>query len=637
MQNSSTENSLSQYQQALLRNPKDLNAQVMCGNLCVELGKFEEAAGYFRRVVRVLKTNLNARSALCYCLETLGNQAQNLGKFLQAEASFEEALEYQPGNAIHWYNLGNAQRDLGKPQAALHSFKQSIRFDPDDADTHNNLGNVLRELGQLDKAIFSYETALKLNPNLHHALAHLVHQRQHICDWAGDNDNTLTKQINQIRNFVKTEPSAQISPFAFLAMPNTTAQEQKQCASNYTNSAFAHLVGLRKKLNFQYQKTQKTKLKIGYLSADIRLHPLAFLITELIENHDKTQFETHAYSYGTDDKTQERKRLVAAFDFFHDIRLLNDIEAATKINADQIDILVDLTGFTQSSRTSLVALKPAPISINWLGYPGTMGSIHIGSIDSGNFEGQPLFDYIIADQLIAPNAADYSEQLIYLPCYQPNNSARLYTSSPASGIAISPKTDGLPEHGFVFCCFNQSFKISAELFAVWMKILQAVPDSVLWLLDSNQWAKTNLQKAAELVGIDKNRLIFAPRVTIAAHLARHVQADLFLDTLPYNAHTTASDALYMGLPILTCMGHTFASRVAASLLLRANLPELVTDNLLDYQEKAIDLANNPQKLSLIKNKIKLNTSQANLFEPAHFMQQLAIQYHKLWKIYLNSV
>ena len=632
MQEISPQDVLINYQQALLRNPKDLDAQIMCGNLCAELGKFEEAAGYFRRIVRALKTNLNARSALCYCLEMLGNQAQNAGKYAQAEACFEEALEYQPGNAIHWYNLGNSQRDLGKPQAALHSFKQSVQFNPTDADAHNNSGNVLRELGQLDKAILAYETALKINPNLHHALAHLVHQRQHICDWVGDKNDGLYLQINQIRNLVKTAPNAQISPFAFLAMPTTTPQEQLQCASNYANSAFSHLIDLRKKLNFQHKKVQKTKLKIGYLSADFRLHPLAFLITELIESHDKTQFETHAYSYGADDQTPARKRLVAAFDHFHDIRLLSDSEAATKINADQIDILVDLTGYTHSSRTSLAALKPAPISVNWLGYPGTMGSI-----SGGGLTGEPLFDYVIADKVIAPNASDFSEKVIYLPCYQPNNSARPNSSSPASRKAISLKTGELPEHGFVFCCFNQSFKISVEVFAIWLQILQAVPNSVLWLLDCNLWAKANLKAAAGLAGVDKNRLFFAPRVPIEEHLARHTYADLFLDTMPYNAHTTASDALYMGLPLLTCMGETFASRVAASLLLRANLPELVTDNLLDYQEKAIDFANNPQKLSLIKSKIKLNTSQVNLFEPAHFMQQLTIEYHKIWKNYLNSV
>jgi protein O-GlcNAc transferase len=616
MQNIDSETALKHYQQALLHNPKDLDAQIICGNLCVELNRFEEAAGYFRRIVHALKTNLNARNALCYCLEMLGNNAQNAGNFAQAEASFAEALEYQPGNAIHWYNLGNAQRDLGKTKTALHSFKQSIQFDPNDADAHNNLGNVLRELGQLDKAILSYETALKLNPNLHHALAHLVHQKQHICDWSG-----LDAQIEQLREWVKTEPKAQISPFAFLSMPNTMPQEQLQCASNYANSAFKHLIDLREKLNFQHNKTTKTKLKIGYLSADFRLHPLAFLITDLIKNHDKNHFETVAYSYGSDDKTPVRKQLEQVFDQFHDIRTLNDAEAATKIHADNIDILVDLTGYTQNSRTDLIALKPAPISINWLGYPGTMGEL----------AAKPLFNYIIADKFIAPNTNDFSEEIIYLPCYQPNNASR------PVGNGTTKFEHNLPKNVFVFCCFNQSFKITTEIFAAWMQILKAVPNSVLWLLDCNQWAKANLQASTELAGIAKERLIFASRMPIEDHLARHIHADLFLDTLHYNAHTTASDALFMGLPLLTCIGKTLASRVAASLLYRINCEDLVTDDMTVYVQKAIELASNPAQLLQLKQKIRQSTDECKLFDPAYFMQELTLQYKKIWSDYIISM
>ena len=632
MQNIETETTLKRYQQALLSNPKDLDAQIMCGNLCVELRRFEQAAAYFRRIVRALKTNLNARNALCYCLEMLGNQAQSQTRYQQAEACFAEALEYQPGNAIHWYNLGNAQRDLSKLPAALHSFKQSIQFNPNDADTHNNLGNVQRELGQLDKAILSYETALKLNPNLHYALAHWVHQKQQVCDW-----RDLDIKINRLRELVKTEPNAQISPFAFLAMPNTSMQEQKQCATNYANTAFAPLLDLRKALDFQHQRLfknqAKTKLNIGYLSADFRLHPLAFLITELIENHDKAQFETYAYSYGADDQTPTRKRLESAFDHFVDISALNDKDAASKIYHDKIDILVDLTGYTQSSRTGLVALKPAPISINWLGYPGSMGEI------KDELAGKPLFnyilvDYVLADTIIVPNLSDsnvvssntvdFSEQLLYLPCYQPNDSTR------PVGKTTMKSEHNLPENVFVFCCFNQSFKISAEVFAVWMRVLTQTPNSVLWLLDCNQWAKANLQAAAELAGINTNRLIFAPRVPIAEHLARHAHADLFLDTLPYNAHTTASDALFMRLPLLTCMGETFAARVATSILQRINMPELITNSLQQYEQKALDIAQNPEKLIQLKQKLQAQIEQSALFKPTQFARDLEQQYLSIW-------
>ena len=601
---------LQHYQQVLLQYPNELNLHIICGNLCVELQRFEEAAGYFRRILNASSKNNDARNALCFALQELGNQAHHHGRFAQAEACFEEAAQHQPGNAVYWYNLGNAQRELDKPQAALTSFKKSLALNPNDADAHNNLGNVLRELGQLDKAIASYQTALQINPHLHHALAHLVHQKQHVCDWT-----KLDMQIQQLRNLVKTDPSAQISPFAFLAMPGTTAAEQKQCASNWVQNCYGTLPAARSRLGFGNARKPAKKINIGYLSADFRLHPLAFLITKLIENHDRTRFEVTAYSYGQDDKTATRRRLEQVFDHFVDIRNLNDLEAAKKINQDQVDILVDLTGFTQSSRTGIVALKPAPISINWLGYPGTMGEL----------KGRPLFDYMLADKFTAPNPADFSEQLLYLPCYQPNDSTR------PVGKHSTKAEHNLPEHAFVFCCFNQTFKISAEVFAVWMRLLQQVPHSVLWLLECNPWAKANLQREAERAGINKSRLIFAPRVAIAGHLARHAHADLFLDTLPYNAHTTASDALYMRLPLLTCAGETFASRVAASLLQRVNLPELITNSLQAYEQKALDFAQHPEKLAQLKQKLCSGLEKSALFNPVQFARELEHHYLYLWQ------
>ena len=588
------------YHQALLQHPNELNLQIVCGNLCVELGRFEEAAGHFRRILAFNKSannkNPSARNALCFSLQSLGNEAHTQGNFALAAASFEEVLQHQPNNAIFWYNLGNAQRELGQAQQALVSFKQSIKLDPNDADAHNNLGNVQRELGALDLAIFSYEKALQLKPDLHHALVHLVHQKQHMCDWRG-----INAQIEIIRDWVKNVPEAQVSPFAFLAMPNTSAAEQRACASHYVAQNYAKL---RATADFSYAQNHQ-KIRLGYLSADFRLHPLAFLITELIENHDKTQFETFAYSYGVDDKTPTQKRLQQAFDHFHDIRNLNETDAAKKINADEIDILIDLTGFTQSSRTGIVALKPAPISINWLGYPGTMGGFGI------ELSGEPLFDWLLADKVIAPNQADFSEKLLYLPCYQPNNQREV-------GETTQKSAHDLGEN-FVFCCFNQSFKITAEIFAIWMRVLAQTPNSVLWLLDCNPWEKVNLQREAELANIAKNRLIFAPRVSFKAHIERQRHADLFLDTLPYNAHTTASDALFMRLPILTCMGKTFPARVTASLLQTVGCTELICENLQQYEEKAQFLVQNPAELAKIKQKLM---PQADLFQPKKFARDL---------------
>lgn len=614
---------LDYFQQALLQYPDEVSLQTACGNLCVKLARFEEAAGHFRRILAFNK-NPDVRNALCYALQALGNSADKNGKHALAEACFEEVLQHQPNNAAYWYNLGNAQRELGKHQAAVKSFKQSIMIEPNDADTYNNLGNVQRELGQLDLAIDNYQQALSLNPSLHHALTHLIHQKQHICDWQGQGSNNLNAQILAVRHLIDTEPQAQISPFAFLAMPTTTAKEQKICASRYVEQNYAHLYALRDSLNFSHSKKAKKKINIAYLSADFRLHPLAFLITEMIEHHDRSQFEVTAYSYGVDDKTDVRQRLEKAFDHFVDIRHLNDVEAATKINQDQIDILVDLTGFTQSSRTGIVALKPAAIHINWLGYPGTMGEYV-----EAEHKKYSLFDYVLADTTIAPNKSEFSEKVLHLPCYQPN-------AKREQGQTSQKGEHQLPENGFVFCCFNQTFKIGSDIFAIWMRLLKQVPNSVLWLLACNNWAKENLQKEAELAGIDRNRLIFAPKTNVAMHLERQRHADLFLDTLPYNAHTTASDALSAGLPILTCLGNTFSSRVAASLLHHINQAELVCHSLQAYEEKALHLAQHPEMLTRIKSEISQCKETSDLFNAEKFAASLEAQYQAAWETTLQD-
>ncbi len=645
------EAALKSFQQAILLQPKDLDVQLNIGNTLIELNRFEEAAGYYRRVLRVLPKRDDIRGALCHCLSSLGNQAHALGKFSQAEACFQEALLFNAQDAALYYNLGNAQRELGKPNEAEKQYQQAIKLTPNDADTYNNLGNVQRELGSLDLAIASYQKAIAINPKLYHAKVHLVHQKQHVCDW-----QDLEGDVSQIREWVKTVPTAQISPFAFLAMPNTTAEEQKQCADNWVNNRYASMIEFSKQLNFNYstQEDQDStrhsvpdtessdlstqgaalhrhggfkKIKIGYLSADFRLHPLAFLVSELMELHDRTQFEIIGFSYGVNDKSSARARLEKAFDQLHDIRNLSEIEAAKKINACGIDFLVDLTGFTQTSRSSIAALRPAPININWLGFPGTMGSM----VTQANIA--PLFDYILTDSFICPSesAKHYAEQLALLPhCYQPNDRKR------PIGKVPSREACALPNDTFVFCCFNQTFKITSDVFTVWMRLLKAKPNSVLWLLDCNPWAKKNLIREAANHGIAADKLIFAPRVSIADHLARHVHADLFLDTPTYNAHTTCSDALWMGVPVLTCVGDTFAARVAGSLLKAADLNNFITYSLQDYENKAIYLVNNPAILLEVKQKLLAEKMSSKLFDTTLFTKSLEGTYLTIWQRYLTT-
>ena len=622
------------FQQAVLLQPKDLDIQFNLANTLLTLDRFEEAAGYYRRMLRVMPKNDDIREALCHCLTSLGNQAHAQGNYVQAEACFAEALQFNANDAAIHYNLGNAMRELGKPAEAAKHYAKAIQLMPDDADAHNNLGNVQRELGQLDLAVASYQKALQLNPQLYHAKVHLVHQKQHMCDWNG-----LDEDITEIRSWVKTRPEAQISPFAFLAMPGTTAAEQKQCADNWVNNRYAALIAHGKQLHFAHaaKPTQK-KIKIGYMSADFRLHPLAFLVSELLELHDRSQFEIIGFSYGTDDRTDARKRIEKAFDAFYDIRQLSEIDAARKIYACGIDILVDLTGFTQNSRCGIVALRPAPVSVSWLGFPGTMGSFIGGSFIGGDFirgnhQVKPLFDYLLTDNFITPpeSAADYAERLATLPhSYQPNDRKRPVGKTPTRADC------GLPDGAFVFCCFNQTFKITADFFTVWMRLLKATPNSVLWLLECNRWAKQNLIAQAESQGISPERLIFAPRVSIAEHLARHVHADLFLDTLPYNAHTTCSDALWMGVPVLTCVGDTFAARVAGSLISTAGLSELVTHTLQDYENKALWLAQQPQQLEAMRQKLIAERLTSALFDTEKFAIALEANYQRMWVEHLQK-
>lgn len=593
------------YREAIALEPGDPEMHYNLGSVYLDMGQTEAA------VASYLKAQALAPGHPQILLQ-LGNAYSAQGLPGQAVEAFRQALHLHPGNAAIHFNLGNALRELGQPEQAADSYRMALKLAPSDADSHNNLGNVLRELGRLDEAIASYVVALQLNPGLHHAKAHLVHQKQHICDWRG-----MESDIQQIRNWVMNVPQAQVSPFAFLAMPSTTAAEQRKCSENWSKIRFSNLINKRFFIKNKLENTNR-KLKIGYLSSDFRLHPLAFLVTELIELHDRSRFEVYAYSYALDDKTAERRRLEQAFDYFTDIRPLSLQASAQKINDDGIDILVDLTGFTQTSRSGIAAMRPAPLQVNWLGFPGTMGSV----------DGTPLFDYILGDAYVTPleEADNYTEKLAMLPaCYQPNDRKR------PIGRLPSRKDCGLPDDAFVFCSFNQTFKILPQMFDIWMRLLKAKPGSVLWLLECNQWAKANLCREAEQRGIVADRLIFAPRVPIAEHLARHAWADLFLDTLPYNAHTTASDALWMGLPIVTCSGNTFAGRVAGSLLSAAGLPELITCSLADYERLAMQLASMPDELSAIRNKLRLSRDRMPLFDTPRMVEHLQQAFVTMWE------
>ena len=394
-----------------------------------------------------------------------------------------------------------------------------------------------------------------------------------------------------------------------------TGADQLLCARKWVE----HFAVPEQQVFAHHAAPRSGRLRIGYLSSDFHDHATAYLIAELIERHDRDRFEIHGYSYGADPGGAMRARLVSAFDRFTDIDALSHRAAAARIRADDIDILVDLKGHTHRARPKILAFRPAPVQVNYLGFPGTMGA--------------PFIDYIVADDFIVPRDRQmlFAEKLAYLPdCYQPNDTRRDIAAAPGRAAC------GLPAQGFVFCAFNNSFKITPTFFAIWMRLLQQVPGSVLWLLESNALVRRNLSAAAVAAGVDPDRLVFAPILPHGQHLARHRHADLFLDTLPCNAHTTASDALWAGLPVLTCVGETFAGRVAGSIVRAAGLSELVANSPRDYEALALALARDPARLAGIRSRLGAGRANLPLFDMAKRTRDLEALYARMAEIWRSG-
>jgi protein O-GlcNAc transferase len=465
--------------------------------------------------------------------------------------------------------------------------------------------NALQELEQFDAALDSYGKALALKPDHAHAFCGLISCASSLCDWnrkaalAGDVIAHITGQRSTI------------SPFALLAYSSDPLL-QLQCARNFAAKTLPPAPH-----HFWTGETWRhDRLRIAYLSADFRQHPIAHLTAELFERHDRSRFEIIAVDFGGDDGSEMRKRLAVAFDRFAGVREISDEAAAMTVHELRADIAIDLMGHTRDSRPGILAFRPAPVQVNYLGYPGTLGL--------------PFIDYIIADNIVAPfeHQTFYTENIVHLPdCYQANDTKRT--------IALRTPTRqeaGLPEAGFVFCCFNQNWKITPEMFGAWMRLLHAAPGSVLWLMRDGEATEGNLRTEAQARGINPARLVFASRLPSDEHLARHRLADLFLDTLPCNAHTTASDALWAGLPVVTQLGQVFAGRVAASLLTAIGLPELVTHTLEDYEGLALRLARDPILLKAYRNRLNANRLTYPLFDSDRFRRHLEAAYLKMWEI-----
>ena len=520
------------------------------------------------------------------------------GRAHDALALFDRALAAEPHAAELWFHKGNLLTALGRLDEAVASYTQVLALLPRQANTLNNRAVALQRLARFGEAAQDFDAVLAAEPGHRQALGGLANSALHACDWSRRAE--LQARLAQA---VRGD-SADVTPGVLLGYSDDAAlllASARHLARRHFPENAAPL--------WRHKSFSHDRIRLAYCSCDFHSHATARLMAELFERHDRGRFEVIGVDFSEDDKSEIRARVIRAFDQFHPVRDKSDAEIAALMAALEVDIAVDLKGYTMGARSGIFALRPAPLQVNYLGFPASMGAA--------------FMDYVLADAVVLPLADQqwFAETIMQLPdCYQPNDSTRPLGSPPSRTQA------GLPEKGFVFCCFNNNWKVTPDLFTIWMRLLKAVPDSVLWLLEDNKEAAENLRREAVARGVPAERLIFAPRATANAHLARHLLADLFLDTLPYNAHTTASDSLWAGVPLVTARGHAFQGRVAASLLTAIGLPELVTENLEAYETLALALAQGPARLAALKNKLQRNRGTAPLFDIARFTRNIEAAY-----------
>jgi protein O-GlcNAc transferase len=595
------EEAIEAYNKTLAIKPDYVNAYYNMGIALKEQNKLEEAIEAYNKTLAIKPDYAEA-------YVNMGIALQKQNKLEEAIEAYNKTLAIKPDYAQSYYNMGIAFQKQNKLEEALEAYNKALSIKPDYAKAYNNIGIALKSLGKLEEAIKAYNKALAIKPDYESARVGNIFQKAHICNW----DN-IAKDIKLVPNLGTSKQH--VSPFALL--PLEDAPDRHLIRSKiYAKANFS-----QKTLPPKVRPSHMPKrLRVGYFSADFKEHPASYLMFKVIKCHDRSLFDVYGYSIGQPKLDKMREKISGAFDVFRDIHSLSDIEALKIINNDKIDIAVDLTGYTNFSRTSLFSFRPAPVQINYLGYPGTLGA---------NF-----IDYIISDQNLIPKGFQkfYTEMPIYLPhTYWPTDDTCIISQK------VQTKEDmKLPGDGFVFCCFNNNYKISPTEFDIWMRLMAKVEGSVLWLLKSNKWTENNLKKEAESRGISGDRVIFAERLDNSEHLARHRFADLFLDTFNYNAHTTASDALWAGLPLVTKLGKGFAARVAGSLLNAVDLPELITETEEDYEALILKLATNPTKLAKIKEKLANNRLNQPLFNTELYTRHLENGYQQAYQNYFDG-
>lgn len=566
------------------------------------LGDVAGAEASLRRETQAYPESANAHN-------TLGSVLAAQGRNEEALAAFMAALRADASHAEANANAGNALHAVGRDQEALALLQRAVAAQPGFAQAHQNLGLVLHALRRYEEAAASFRRAREIAPDLPYALGSELWARLFVCDWRG-----IDEGIAALRAQVR-ENRAPAAPFVLMSVSDSPA-EQLQAARLYLQDKGA---GARPPMQ-RAVRAPRDRLRIAYLSSDFHQHATALLMTRLFELHDRRRFEVIGLSYGADDGSPMRARLERAFDRFVDVQRMTDDQAARQLAALDVDIAIDLKGHTEGARLAILASRPAPVQATYLGYPGALGA--------------PYIDYVLADTVVIPpeHQRFYTEKVVYLPdSYQVNDDR-----APAAQRIPQRADLGLPEGAFVFCAFNNAYKLRPETFDVWLRLLAAVPGSILWLLENNPAMERNLRERAGSRGVDPARLVFAPKLPVDQHIARHRRADLFLDALPVNAHTSASDALRAGLPLVTCLGNTFAGRVAASLLRAVGLPELVTETLADYEALALRLARDPQGLAAVRAKLEGNLATHALFDSARTCRHIESAYRLMWERHLRG-
>ena len=629
------------FRRALGLRPDYAKAHHNLGNALRQQGRREEAVAEWREALRLQPLYPEA-------LNSLGATLHELGRTAEAIDVLRRALGIRPHYVKALFNLGNVLADVEEHDEALRSFRQALALQPgyrkallsqaellaktgraeaalacldaaehrDSAEVALARGSVLRRAGRLDEALAAFEGALALDPGLHVARASRLELRSERCDWSERDEDVRALKAATAEALARGDVPPLTASAAHRFVP-CGAEEQWRVARAAAGRMAARLQPLRASLAFSRQRPPRDRLRLGYLSCDFRNNAVGHLTHGLFGLHDRRRFEVLAFSYGPDDGSVYRRRAMADADRFLDIAAVSHAESARRIHDAGVDILVDLVGGAGNGRLEICALRPAPIQVHFLGYPATTGADFI--------------DYLIADAVVAPEGMDrfFEERLVRLPgSYQVNDHQQAVAETLPTREAC-----GLPPEGFVFACFNANYKIEPRIFDVWMRILTRVPGSVLWLLETSPASEANLRREAASRSVEASRLVFAKLIGKPEHLARHALAGLFLDTPLCNAHTTASDALWAGLPVLTCPGEGFASRVAASLLMAVGLPGLIAPDLAAYEERAVELALEPQDRRQVREALAANRWTMSLFDTPRFVLGLERAYSKMWELH----